>query len=83
MSDDMDLPGMWSHSDFEGGDPDERSHSARRRWSTGVVEFEPCRLGRIEYDGARYCHEHGGFLEPGVQSSRCDRAPRWTPGARP
>lgn len=33
-----------------------------------------CRLGRIEYDGARYCHEHGGFLEPGVGGKHCDRA---------
>jgi hypothetical protein len=34
-----------------------------------------CRLGYTEHDGARYCHEHGGFLEPGVQSLRCDLAP--------
>jgi hypothetical protein len=25
----MDLPGMWSLSDFTGGDPDERSYAAR------------------------------------------------------
>lgn len=25
----MDLPGMWSYSDFEGGDPDERSYRER------------------------------------------------------
>jgi hypothetical protein len=67
----MDLPGMWSHSDFTGGYPDERSH-AERRWSTGVPEPQACRLGRVEYDGARYCHEHGGFLEPGVQSLQCN-----------
>lgn len=35
---------------------------------------EPCRLGYEEYDGARYCFAHGGFLEPGIQSQRCDRA---------
>lgn len=40
---------------------------------------EQCRLGRIEYDGARYCHEHGGFLEPGVQSLLCHRAPHPLP----
>lgn len=34
-----------------------------------------CRLGRIEYDGARYCYEHGGFLEAGVRSMRCAKAP--------
>lgn len=28
---DDDLPGMWSHSDFEGGDPDERSYAQRCR----------------------------------------------------
>ena len=38
-----------------------------------------CRLGRIEYDGARYCHEHGGFLEPGVMSLQCARAPSLIP----
>lgn len=30
LSDD-DLPGMWSHSDFMGGDPDERSYAQRER----------------------------------------------------
>lgn len=34
----------------------------------------PCHLGYTEHDGARYCFEHGGFLEAGVQSVRCDRA---------
>lgn len=34
----------------------------------------PCRFGYTEYDGARYCHEHGDFLEPGVQSMRCTTA---------
>lgn len=33
-----------------------------------------CRLGYEEHDGARYCHEHGGFLEPGALGGRCDRA---------
>lgn len=28
---DDDLPGMWSRSDFEGGDPDERSYAERER----------------------------------------------------
>lgn len=38
-------------------------------------EPTPCRLGYEEHDGARYCFEHGGFLEAGVQSRlRCDRA---------
>lgn len=36
----------------------------------------PCRFGYTEYDGARYCHEHGDFLEPGVQSLRCGTARR-------
>ena len=42
-----------------------------------------CRLGYEEYDGARYCFEHGGFLEPGVfysGSRRCDRAARLADG---
>ena len=34
-------------------------------------EPTPCRFGYTEYDGARYCHEHGDFLEPGVPSRRC------------
>jgi hypothetical protein len=29
---DDELPGMWSHSDFMGGDPDERSHAAREQF---------------------------------------------------
>jgi hypothetical protein len=29
VTDDDDLPGMWSHSDILGGDPDERSHAER------------------------------------------------------
>ena len=37
-----------------------------------------CRLGYTEYDGARYCHEHAGFLEAWVRSMQCDRAPRIT-----
>lgn len=28
---DEDLPGQWSHSDFLGGDPDERSYAQRER----------------------------------------------------
>lgn len=39
--------------------------------------IEPCRLGYEEYDGARYCFEHGGFLDAGPfysGSRRCDRA---------
>lgn len=36
---------------------------------------QPCDLGYEEHDGARYCFEHGGFLEPGVRGWRCDRAP--------
>jgi hypothetical protein len=39
------------------------------------VKDAQCRFGYTEYDGARYCHEHGGFLEPGVQSLRCRLAP--------
>lgn len=31
LSSDDDLPGQWSHSDFEGGDPDERSYAQRER----------------------------------------------------
>lgn len=36
--------------------------------------IQPCRLGYEEHDGARYCFEHGGFLEAGITSRRCDRA---------
>ena len=35
---------------------------------------EPCSLGRREYDQARYCHTHGGFLHGGDPGHRCDRA---------
>lgn len=37
-----------------------------------------CRFGYEEDDGARYCFEHFGFLEPGPfysGSRRCRRAP--------
>lgn len=34
----------------------------------------PCRLGRYEYDRARYCYEHGGFIHGGERGNRCDRA---------
>lgn len=40
------------------------------------MSVNDCRLGYTEYDGARYCHEHCGFLEPGVRSMQCDRAPK-------
>ena len=29
--DDSELPGMWSHADFTGGDPDERSYADRNK----------------------------------------------------
>ena len=32
VASDDDLPGMWSHADFEGGDPDTRSY-AERGWA--------------------------------------------------
>lgn len=36
----------------------------------------PCRFGYVEYDGDRYCHEHGGFAAfYGPHPNRCDRAP--------
>lgn len=44
-----------------------------------VERGAPCRFGYEEYDGARYCHEHAGFLEAGVRSRMCDRAPRPLP----
>jgi hypothetical protein len=45
LATDDDLPGMWSHSDFTGGDPDERSY-AERGWVPPVDRaildaFEP------------------------------------------
>lgn len=36
---------------------------------------QPCRLGYEEYDGARYCFEHGAFLEAGMRTQRCAAAP--------
>jgi hypothetical protein len=45
---------------------------------TGKPTRSSCNLGRQEYDGARYCFEHGGFLEYGDAlngKSRCHRAP--------
>lgn len=40
---DDELPGAWSHSDFEGGDPDERSY-AERGWITPDGEAEAAGL---------------------------------------
>lgn len=35
----------------------------------------PCRLGYLEPDGFRYCHEHGDFANNyGGHPMRCDRA---------
>jgi hypothetical protein len=34
----------------------------------------PCRFGYEEHDGARYCHEHGDFLEAGLRSRMCTTA---------
>lgn len=44
---DDNLPGMWSHSDFTGGDPDERSHAERSQPEARGVECEcrPSNLG--------------------------------------
>lgn len=39
-----------------------------------MTEPASCRFGYEEYDGARYCFEHGAFLEAGVKSRRCARA---------
>lgn len=34
-----------------------------------------CKFGPVEYDGARYCHEHGSFQERWHQNrSYCPRA---------
>jgi hypothetical protein len=34
----------------------------------------PCKLGHVEYDYARYCYEHGGFVEAGQDlQGVCDR----------
>lgn len=44
MGDD-ELPGMWEHADFEGGDPDTRSHAERARQAAapvGEVRERPC-----------------------------------------
>jgi hypothetical protein len=52
--DEAELPGMWSHSDFTGGDPDERSYAerqskrAQQREGEAVAEIE-C----IDDDGVR------------------------------
>ena len=37
--DDMDLPGMWSYSDFTGGDPDDRSYSQREKDASRIAGF--------------------------------------------
>jgi len=36
--DDENLPGMWSYSDFTGGDPDERSYAERARANGEVAD---------------------------------------------
>jgi hypothetical protein len=56
---DDDLPGMWSHSDFLGGDPDERSYAQRERDAAAdavsLGRIAPCRAydrdEPIGYDG--------------------------------
>lgn len=40
-----------------------------------MSEPEPCRLGYEEYDGARYCFAHGGFVPAGTRRLICDRKP--------
>lgn len=40
-----------------------------------MADQTPCRLGYEEYDGARYCFEHGAFLEAGMRTQRCASAP--------
>jgi len=35
---DENLPGMWSYSDFTGGDPDERSYAERARANGAVTD---------------------------------------------
>ena len=46
MTDD-DLPGVWSHADFEGGDPDERSLLERSLEQAAFAAF--CR-NMADYD---------------------------------
>ena len=35
---DDELPGMWEHADFIGGDPDERSYAERERTTPEITE---------------------------------------------
>lgn len=51
------------------------AETARRAGMTDQQELTPCLLGREEYDGARFCHEHMGFLEAGREQHFCDRSP--------
>lgn len=47
LHNDDELPGMWSHSDFEGGDPDPRSYHQRE-----MEAGQPTHITDVEnYDG--------------------------------
>ena len=39
--------------------------------------MNPCRLGYEEHDGARYCHEHGDFVEAGDWYSGRHTCPKY------
>lgn len=44
-------------------------------------ELTLCQFGREEYDGARFCYEHIGFLAAGREPRFCDRSPLLNQGS--
>jgi len=64
---DTELPGMWSGSDFEGGDPDERSYAERNAYTrTDIVADLAWVEGRI----AEWTAE-GGWVESVAKYQAC------------
>lgn len=62
---DQELPGMWSHTDFEGGDPDERSYAERGWPAVYQVDCFQCSLWRTfdqesDAQACRDSHRHRG-----------------------
>lgn len=47
----QELPGMWSHSDFEGGDPDTRSYAQRARDAEAAGDTKTADFWRAKIAG--------------------------------
>jgi hypothetical protein len=62
VADDMDLPGMWSHSDFEGGETDPGPDYSRFQIHEGEVEIDHGSCGECgeQLEDPDHC-EHCGW----------------------